>query len=67
MESQKKQILTHLLSGKSITPMEALTSFGSFRLAARIFELRDDGHEIKTVMNRTPSGKPYAVYTLEND
>ncbi len=49
MENQTKQIL-QWMKKNPITPMEALQFIGSFRLAARIKELRDEGHEIHTEM-----------------
>lgn len=39
-EAQCSSILKHLRSGKTITPLEALKKFGSFRLSARIYDLR---------------------------
>ena len=66
MESQNKQILNHLQSGLSITPVEALIKFGCFRLAARINFLRNKGHNIKTELKETPSGKSYALYRYDN-
>lgn len=53
--SQNGKILLHLQSGKSITPIEALSLFGCFRLGARIFQLRELGYNIITkekVINR---------------
>ena len=51
IESQNKQIKAWLESGKSITPLDALNLFGSFRLGARIFDLKNDyGMNIKTEM-----------------
>ena len=44
--SQKNSILGYLKSGKTITPLHALRDFSCFRLAARIAELRDEGHDI---------------------
>jgi len=49
METQTKQILQWMRKNP-ITPMEALQFIGSFRLAARIKELREEGHEIHTEM-----------------
>ena len=46
MATQCDRILEWMKSGKSITALEALYEFGCFRLAARIKDLRDDGHEI---------------------
>ena len=56
-------ILTHLQSGGSLTPQDALNMFGSFRLAAHIESLRKDGHRIFTHMVNE-NGKKYARYTL---
>lgn len=55
-------ILTHLQSGGSLTPRDALNLFGSFRLAAHIESLRKDGHNIFTSMV-SEDGKKYAKYT----
>ena len=44
--SQCEDILNHLQSA-SITPREALNLYGCTRLAARIFELKKSGHDIK--------------------
>ena len=49
---------------EGITAIEALTEAGSFRLAARISDLRDQGHEIRTEMVGTPTGKRIARYRL---
>lgn len=48
--THRTQVLHHLKSGKSITPTEALDLFGCFRLGARIFELREEGHPIEKQM-----------------
>lgn len=65
-ESQNKQIKAWLESGKSITPLDALNLFGSFRLGARIFDLKNDyGMNIKTEMVAV-NGKRYAKYSLVN-
>ena len=62
--SQKAKILKHLEDGHSITPMEALNSFGCFRLSAVIFDLKQEGHDIKTKMVDNPNGKKFAQYSL---
>lgn len=49
---------------EGITPLEALNMVGSFRLAARIKDLRDQGFDIETVLETTPSGKRVARYRL---
>ena len=55
-------ILTHLQSGKSITPIEALNEFNCFRLAAHIEVLRREGHIIHTTMVDN-GGKKFVKYT----
>jgi hypothetical protein len=46
--TQKQQILNHLLSGKTLTPIQALTKFNSLRLSAVIFELKRKGYKIQS-------------------
>ena len=67
VESQNKRIKAWLESGKSITPLDALNLFGSFRLGARIFDFKNDyGMNIKTEMVEE-NGKRYARYSLVKD
>ena len=61
--SQAKVILDHLLDGGSLTAIDALTKFGCFRLAARIHELRKEGHAIEEQI-LTHNGKRYACYYI---
>lgn len=63
-ESQEEQVLQHLLSGQSITPIEALDLYGSFRLSSIIFRLRDRGYDISTKMVTIRKGTRVARYTL---
>ena len=60
--TQKAEILAWL-KRKPITPMDAM-SFGCYRLAARIKELRDQGCPIETEMEPHEGGK-HARYRLE--
>ena len=62
--SQSDEILRHLQEYGWITPMNALSLYGCFRLAARIEELRRMGYPIQTV-DMSNNGKRYAKYTLE--
>jgi len=62
--SQSAMILNFLKSGGSLTPIEALQKFSCFRLAARINDLREAGHEIQTEIFKDDNGKSYAVYSL---
>ncbi len=56
--SQKQRILTHLEAGLTLTPLEALRQFRCFRLAARVDDLRGEGHHI---VNKGKGGD-HAVY-----
>ena len=61
--TQEKQILQHLQKYGEITPLEALSLYGCFRLGARIWDLRREGHKIIT--SRTSVGKKtFATYRL---
>ena len=62
IQSQKRAILAHLQEGKDLTQIEALVKFGSFRLGARIYELKRAGHPIRTDMVRTKKNKRVARY-----
>ena len=64
IESQQKQIRDYLLSGKSLTPLEALTLFGCFRLSARIHDLIGYGVPIESKMIEL-NGKRIAQYTIK--
>tara|TARA_R100000353_G_scaffold32477_1_gene26263 strand:- start:438 stop:668 length:231 start_codon:yes stop_codon:yes gene_type:complete len=62
--SQSAMILNFLENGGSLTPIEALEKFKCFRLAARINDLREAGHNINTEIFKDDNGKSYAVYSL---
>lgn len=64
--SQCKRILAYMQGHGSITPLEALEYCGSFRLSARIKNLRDAGYSIETV-SETKNGKTYARYFLKGE
>lgn len=63
-QSQKKQILAYLKTGKSLTQLEALYKFGCMRLASRINDLRNDGWGILTESIKLNSGKIVACYRI---
>lgn len=64
MRSQNDRLLCYLSTGKPITPMMALRRFGCFRLGARIYDLRRDGHKITSeLVNR--GGARVAQYRLQ--
>ena len=61
--SQIEQIKKHLQSGKTLTPLDALAAFGTFRLAARVLELKNrHGMKIVTDVKQDKHGKTYAEY-----
>ena len=60
--NQSDKILDHLRGGP-ITPLQALNLYGCFRLAARINELRKQGHNISTKWIKGEK-KKHAQYQL---
>ena len=65
MKSQKAQILTALKRGRKLTAIDALSEFGCFRLAARINDLLDDGHNVISTMVKSANGKRFAEYRMK--
>ena len=63
-DTQRQRVLAHLMSGKSITPIEALDLYGSFRLSSIIFDLREQGYDIRTEMVTIRKGTRVARYSL---
>ena len=67
--SQKHRVLAHLRDGKVLNQLVATKQYGILRLPARISELRQDGHFIKTTMrevhNRFGEKTRVANYILE--
>ena len=57
------KIQKDLMSGKSITSLQALNKYGCFRLAAAIHKLRKEGVAIETEYV-TKNGKTLAKYFL---
>ena len=62
-KSQTDQILKHMQEGYGITPITALNNYGCFRLAAVIFNLKREGHNIRTTIIRE-NNKKLARYKL---
>jgi len=69
--TQSEKILRHLKEHGTITRREALLNYGIARLAARIKDLRDEGHTIRTEMievtNHDNSKSRVAEYHLEDE
>lgn len=61
--TQTEWVLSRLKRKKKLTAMDALNGCGCFRLAARINDLRRQGHNITTESVST-GGKVYARYRL---
>jgi len=64
-ESQCTQILTALINGKRITPLDALDWYGCFRLASRISELKKLGWKIEKEVVLLNTGKRIARYYMD--
>jgi len=64
IESQSARILAYLKKGNSLTPYDALKRFGCFRLGARIWSLKRDGHPIQSRLVEV-QGKRVASYSIE--
>ncbi len=65
--TQSEEILTALKSGRALTPIDALEDFGCFRLGARIWDLKKDGHNIVKERGESFDGmkkKYFAKYRL---
>lgn len=63
-KSQTEKILEYMLSGKSITPLEALNLFGCFRLGARIADIKAKGYLVYSEFVTTQSEKKVKRYHL---
>ena len=64
--TQTEAILASLVKRgrRGITPLEALNEHGCFRLGARIWDLKRQGHLIGKEMVKLDSGKRVARYWL---
>ena len=62
--SQASQIAAYMMQGNKITPLDALNLFGSLRLSAVIFVLRERGYKIQVERVKTNTGKWVAQYSI---
>ena len=66
--TQKSKILRHLQEIGEITPVQAFFDYSIMRLAAIVFDLKDDGYDIETTILKSENkfGEPvrYAQYKL---
>jgi hypothetical protein len=66
--TQKEKVLRHLQEIGAVTPVQAFFDYSIMRLAAIVFELKEDGYDIETIMLRSTNkfGEPirYAQYKI---
>lgn len=66
--TQNSLILKHLQENGKINPLESLNLYGCFRLGARIYNLREEGHLIETVRKKNGvKGNTFAEYHYKGD
>ena len=69
METQCERVLKYMHDFGSINPAQAMDDLGVMRLAARISDLKEEGHNITTkrVKKKNRYGEPvsFAEYRLE--
>lgn len=63
--TQKSLIKEYLLSGKHLTPLDALDLFNCMRLAAVVHTLKKEGFDIQTEIITTATGKKIADYYIK--
>ena len=67
--NQKQKVMRHLNQYGTITPLDAFRDYGIMRLAAVIFNLKEDGHDILSDMtsssNRFGEKVNFSEYTLQ--
>ena len=69
--SQNGRIIGYIMRNGSITQLDAMRDLGIMRLGARVFDLKERGYNIETVMvwgtNRFGEPTRYARYYLKGD
>lgn len=60
-QTQCEMLLEDLRGGFKITPIIALREYACMRLAARIWDLRADGHDIKERMKRVKTRRGHTM------
>lgn len=61
--TQYALVRKHLMSGKTLTPIQALEKFGCYRLAAVVNKLRKEGLQISTELMKGGE-HAYAKYKI---
>lgn len=63
--SKELQVLNHLKKHKSITSWEAIQEYRATRLSAIIFDLREKGYDIRSIIEyNEETGTRFARYSL---
>jgi hypothetical protein len=63
--TQAEKVLAYLAKGNTLTAKQAMSRFKIQKLSARIFELKEDGHNIvATPMAHNGIGAPRVKYSL---
>lgn len=63
-KSQNQIVLNWLRSGQTLTAAQASNYFGIYRLSARIYDLKRQGHKIKSELKFHKS-EHWCIYSLE--
>lgn len=61
---QARKILAHLLTGKTITPLESTMVYHIPRLSDCIFKIRNAGYDVTMTLKADEVGGKYASYKL---
>ena len=69
--TQKQVVLDHLLSGKELSSIEAISLYGATRLGAIIFNLKKEGYIINSrrekVKNRFGHTSNLSIYSISKE
>lgn len=69
--TQCERVLKYMQDFGSINPMQAIKDLGVYRLGARIYDLKKEGHPIRRRMvsgkNRYGEAVSFAEYRLEDE
>lgn len=66
-QCQRLLALLRERGSQGVTPLDALNTIGSYRLAARVWDLRAAGHNIETKPFYTSGGATVARYVLQDE
>jgi hypothetical protein len=53
--SQNELVLKHLQEVGSLTSLEAIQKYGITRISARVYDLRERGHDVQTELIQVPN------------